>query len=575
MFRFFNRSKKVSFSKKMYWPLFLSTFISMIAEMAIQLSDEIIVGSLINENALIAISIISPIHLITTFVAGLIVVGTSFCYCRDIGEMDKKHANKIYSQGFILIVFVGVFMYIIGTLIKDYYLDFFGISGAVKVEVDAYWTFFKYDLILAPLLYFFEYMVYADGDNLLCRVASFFLLITRILFPIVFGIKYGIYGVGLGGALSVFLVIVIYCLHFIRKNNTLHFLWHLSLKEIKEVFSLSLVDSISMLCLAIEDLILNKFVINVYSEKYIPIVVIATAIFQFTSVFDCIGKSMSVLAEIYMGENNYNAERDLYIYSFKISIVASVVFIFTIIALTPTILSAYGISSELMEIARTTIYITMFTGPFISLVFIMTSQYLIVRKLFISVFGIIISILVFPITFALIFGYFFSFTALWIGLVFGLGLSLLVIYMLEKKYANSNQILKEVQGDSKVLNKSFVATKDNIVEVQNIIKEFVKDCKMPKNEINKLDLLIEEYIINVLEHNNNEVVCECSIIRTEELISVYLRDNGKVIDWSSTEVSITGLSTYVFALLVHNYKDRKYLTSSSYNRIVFHSSLES
>lgn len=563
--------KNVSFSRKTFWPLLVSSIVTALAGVVIELSDEIVVGSLVSENALIAVSIVLPIYLFDLFLSGLIVVGSSLQFSREIGKMNKKHASEIFGQAVILLAAIGIIYFTVCVLFKDVYLDYLGISQEVRIEVNEYWHYYKYGLLVLPIQYLFELIVYEDGDNVCASLGSIVLMVTRISLSIILGINLGVKGVGLAAVLSGSAQILVYCTHFFKKSNNLHFRWYLSWKEIRKIVALSLVDSIASLCLSLMSMTLNKFVISVFSEEYIPIAVVCFAVCQITIVLDAIGKALTPMGEVYLGEKNFLAEHDLYIFSFGVSLVIGVLLQILVILFSPLILKIYGIvDPETIELARTCIIIMSFVNPFLSLNFLISSQGLIIRKIPISVFIIVAGDFVFPMTCGLLFGYLFSFVHIWIGFVIGGALSTIAGAIIYKKCANKDTLIKEIQGDRQILNKSFIVKEENIKEVQNTIINFLDNFDVPDNELNKIDLLIEEYILTVVQNNpNKEVIGECSIVYSQDAVNMYLRDSGKLIDWSDEDIKITGLSSYVFTRLTSSVDNIRYVVTSNYNRILF------
>lgn len=313
--------RSFSFSKKLYLPLMLSATLSTICELVSELLDGIIAGLFLYEEALTAIAVVSPISMFASFVSGVVVIGTSNLYLREIGKMNKKHADELYGQALVICAFVSIILFLLFEFFIDDYFMFIGISEAVIHEAYEYCTFYKYAVLLLPFEYLYELLVYDDGDNFICNFASIAYLISHTMLPIVLVGRFGIRGIGIGNFLSMFIIVFIYLLHLLKKSNNLHFRFYFSLKDIKEIVPLSLIDCIYMLFQGLTNLTLNKFVISIYSEKYIPILTAALAIVQICIIFDGLGVGMTPLCEVYMGEKNYKAEKDLFAFSTVVSLI--------------------------------------------------------------------------------------------------------------------------------------------------------------------------------------------------------------------------------------------------------------
>ena len=562
--------KTLSFSKKLYFPLMLSATLSTICELFTEIFDGIVAGLFLNETALTAIAVISPLIMFTTFVSGVIVIGTSNLYLREVGKLNRKHADELFSQALMICIFVSIALFLSFEFFIDNYFVFMGISEAVINEAYEYSMYFKYVILLLPFEYLCELLVYDDGDELICNLASIVYLLTHIFLPIVFVKDLGTRGIGLGNFLSMLSIVVVYLIHFLKKSNNLHFRFYFSFKDIKEIVPLSLIDCIYMLFQSITNLSLNKFVISIYSEKYIPILTVALAVVQMCIVFDGLGVGMTPLCEVYMGEQNYKAEKDLFAFTVIISLIESTLVVLLANIFTPYITQAYGITeTENIKLATTCIRIASLCLPFISLAFIYSSQYLILRKVFYGVFIVCLDIFVFPLFFSLICGYLFNFISLWIGfLIGGVASTLITIYLCQKKI-NKDEYLSSLDKYN-IFNKSFIAQKGNIIELRDCIENHLKKNNINHQSIIKIMLLIEEYVANVIDRNNGKnIIGECSVVIQKENIKLYLRDNGQIVDWSDPDNTVTGIEAYIYYNLVDTFEDKRYITTVGYNRTVF------
>ena len=564
------RFRTLSFSRNLYLPLMLSATLSTICELVTELLDGIVAGLFLNEEALTAIAIVSPLGMFATFVSGVIVIGTSNLYLREIGKMNKKHADGLYSQALMICVFVSIALFLSFEFFIDDYFKFMGISEAVIHEAYEYCMYFKYVVLLLPFEYLYELLVYDDGDNFICNFASIAYLLTHTLLPVAFVGSFGTRGIGLGNFLSMAIIVAVYLMHFFKKSNNLHFRFYFSFKDIKEIVPLSLIDCIYMLFQSLTNLTLNKFVISVYSEKYIPILTVALAVVQICVVFDGLGVGMTPLCEVYMGEKNYKAEKELFVFSVIVSLIESALAVIFVNIYAPYIIQTYGITgTENIKLATICIRIASLCLPFISLAFIYSSQYLILRKVSYGVFMVCVDIFVVPLVFSLICGHLFNFISIWIGFLFGsLSSTLITIYACQK-LINKDEYLSSLDKYN-ILNKSFIAQKDEIIELRNCIEDYLKNNNIDHQSIMKIMLLVEEYVTNVISRNNDKkLIGECSIIIHKDHIKLYLRDNGDIINWSDSDNNVTGIEAYVYYNLVDTFEDKRYVTTVSYNRTVF------
>ena len=87
--------------KKFKALLFVST-LSMVLEYLVILVDNIIVGNVLGEEALSAVTLVMPYYTFCIFLRMLVSVGTPILMTIEIGKGSRETANQYFSQGVIL-----------------------------------------------------------------------------------------------------------------------------------------------------------------------------------------------------------------------------------------------------------------------------------------------------------------------------------------------------------------------------------------------------------------------------------------------------------------------------------------
>lgn len=65
----------------------------------VSLTDGIVAGSYIGDEALLAVGLSAPFLAVSTFLASIVNTGTVLNYSYHVGRFDKKRATEFFSQG--------------------------------------------------------------------------------------------------------------------------------------------------------------------------------------------------------------------------------------------------------------------------------------------------------------------------------------------------------------------------------------------------------------------------------------------------------------------------------------------
>ena len=87
------------FTKKKYNALLVSSLLGWIVSLLGELSDGVIAGIFINEDAVSAVSLVTPIFSFLFFVSGFIAQGTAILFSRASGAFDSEKSQKICGMG--------------------------------------------------------------------------------------------------------------------------------------------------------------------------------------------------------------------------------------------------------------------------------------------------------------------------------------------------------------------------------------------------------------------------------------------------------------------------------------------
>ena len=296
---------KKYFCNKKFRSLLFTGSITIIIQYLLLLSDTIVVGQILGEQELAAINVVKPFHSVAIFLASLVSIGTSVFYSYEIGKFDKDKANAIFGQGVILSSGAGLLMLIVGLISQTPYFNYLELSDSAAASASDYFFFYQFVILLLPLYTVLLELVYAEGDDLICNISSILQIVVNVAASVILCFWLGILGVGLGTLLGIVCSIAVLLVHFFRKQNTLRFVWHISIKDTLKVMKCGITDSSAYLFMGLTSFVATKFVVSMFGEYYLPVLLMVFNVIELTIVFDGIGQAVTPIVNIYRGEENY------------------------------------------------------------------------------------------------------------------------------------------------------------------------------------------------------------------------------------------------------------------------------
>lgn len=564
--------RRPSLAVKKFNELIAASSLTMVVSFLMLLVDTIVVGNMLGENALSAVNIITPIYAFANFIAGLIGLGTAYAYSEALGRYDKNQADNLWGQSVILAAASGIAMMIFMMLFRDMYFDFMDVSQAVRMHAESYWQYEQFVVLLAPVLYLLLSMITNDYDDKLLMVANVVFFAGHIGFAILFTGWLGCGGASLGMVVGSVLCILVLLLHFFRKTNTLKFRWHFSIKDIAVVARLSIVDAVIYLCLGIMGFVLNKLVVVEFGDTYLPVLTLAFSVMEFALVFDGIGDAVAPLANLYLGEKNSVAEYRLIKYAMKVSIIEGVIMCIGVFACAPLVLRMFNVSDpEIIPDSLTAVRILALALPLTSVKYLLTSQYLYVRRIMLSAWMTVANDLVATTGLALLMGWIFGIKGIWWGFVLAAPIVLAAfgIYILLKYGRDMFPYL--VNGrDDRVFDESIYVNPSETVKVRDEIGLFLDKNGIEPSSANKVMLLVEETFNIIMRENAGEkIIGEVTVCLEDEGIVLHIKDNGRMFDVTDTAGGSAASENIVYRKMMELHLPRAYMISAGCNRVTY------
>lgn len=554
---------------------FTSMFISGTFTKAVMyimlLCDSIIAGYFIGESGVAAINAITPVTGIITFFGDLVSTGVGIVFTREVGAMRKKRADEIYGQGLIISISIGLLSALIIFLISDVYFSANGITGDILDNALQYYRLVPINAFMTIVIFYLEQMVYSDGDELCNNICYAFQIGGNIVLSIILTKFLGMTGIILGSVIGNGLGILVCCWHYFRKGNTLHFVWHLSFKDFLLTSRYSIVDSSVYLCWALMDYVMIGFVSSRYGDPGLITLAVVVSLIEFGVVMDGVGMAMQPLIGTYFGEKNNMLIKRVMKVATKAAILEGVAATILIWVFAEQFCGLFGITGgATLEPSISAIRIVALGFAFCSTVSLMTSYYMLIDRIGMSVCfaclqnGLLYVIL--PVSGSLIFGV----NGMWAGFVLAPVITLIcAMTFVRLKFGRESFpfLLRDEYTEIEVLDS--VLTEESAVDLSKKVDSSLHSHDYQPEVAKRASLFVEEIGLTILEKNSKNkkpVLMELSLCYGEDSVLIIERDSGELFDITDSDLQIGGLSSFVLSGLMEAHREKTYLVTTGYNR---------
>lgn len=535
------------------------------------LSDSIIAGYFIGASGVAGINAITPVTAIVTFFGDLVSTGVGIVFARETGAMRKDRADKIYGQGLIISIGMGLLSALLIFVSRDMYFAVSGITGDILINALEYYRLVPINAFLTIVIFYLEQMVYSDGDELCNNICYGFQIGGNVILSIILTKFFGMTGIILGSVIGNALGILVCCWHFFRKCNTLHFVWHLSIKDFLLTSRYSIVDSSVYICWGLMDYVMISHVSGHYGENGLITLAVVVSLIEFGVVMDGVGMAMQPLIGTYFGEGNPKLIKRVMKSGIKASIIEGAAATLLILIFAKQFCALFGITDgEALAPSIAAIRIVCLGFIFCSLVSLTTSYYMLIDRIgmatAIACFQNGLLYIILPITGSLLFGFY----GMWAGFVVApavaLTTAMLFVFFRFKK-DNFPFLLKSLESDIEVLDGTL--TPDAAVALSKEVSDSLLARQYPAGEANRAALFVEETGLTILDMNSNSkkpVLMELSLFFEEDSVLIIERDSGKLFDLTDPDVQVKGLSGFILSGLMASHQEKAYLVTTGYNR---------
>lgn len=535
------------------------------------LSDSIIAGHFIGASGVAGINAITPVTAIVTFFGDLVSTGVGIVFSREVGAMRKDRADRIYSQGLIISVGIGLLSALLILVLQNAYFKLSGVTGEILENALEYYRLVPINAFLTIVIFYLEQMVYSDGDELCNNICYGFQIGGNIICSVILTRFLGMTGIILGSVIGNSLGILTCFWHYFRKENTLRFVWHLSFRDFLLTSRYSIVDSSVYICWGLMDYVMIGFVSGRFGETGLIALAVVVSLIEFGVVMDGVGMAMQPLIGTYFGEKNHQLIKRVMRSAVKAAVIEGLAATALIWAFTRQFCALFGITGgEALAPSISALRIVSLGFTFCSMVSLTTSYYMLIDRIgmatCIACFQNGLMYILLPVLGALAFGM----GGMWAGFVAAPILTLVCAYLyVYLRFGRDNFpfLLKDMETEIEVMDDTL--TPETAAGLSNRVRSSLLAHQYMKKTADKAALFVEEIGLTILERNRQAkkpVLVELSLFFEEDSVLVIERDSGVLFDLTESDVLVGGLSSFLLSGLMKAHKDKAYLITTGYNR---------
>lgn len=562
-----------TFASQKFFSLITANLIGMLVEYLVLLSDSLIAGNLLGEEALLAINLSSPFLTFIIFIGSMITIGTNISFADEVGRGRRDQAMLYFSQSLIAGAAAG-------SLLTLFYL---GLYWAVPnlfglpPEINAYLRDYLWYICLLPLPLMFNMLLYdlivIEGGEFICSVSSVTQVLVNIGLSIWLCRALGIGGIGLGTLISSLVTILILSSFFLKKSTDLHLKWFLSAKALMSVMKYSLVDAGGFLFLAVMQMTLNIFLLQCFGpDAAVVFTVIVNLMLLFIACFDNLGEAIMPLIRIYRSEGGRQGIFKTMKTANRAALVEGLLVTVALWGCAGFIPGLFGISTpELAEQVRQAVRIYSLSIVAVAFIMLYSSYYLYLDRIALSLGGVALYMLVLPICLGTLFGLFLGLKGVWAALALSAPAALAICgaWVWLNKGGRSFPWLLEPESGRRELSYDVPKTKEGIMKLVYRLEDDLRAEGLPEKMIFRIMLMVEETEMFAIEKREEEGrLIECTVFLGEE-ISLILRDSGEEHFVMSEDAELVSLSGYVYTRLLASQREKRYILTCGHNRVIY------
>ena len=569
-----DKRQQTMMSKK-FFSMLLGGTLTMLVVSLLLMSDSIIAGAVIGPDAVAGVTLVTPIYSMAAFFGSIFSLGVPLLYSKEMGKFNKEGADHVFGFGLLMSIVVGVVMFALVALFGDMYLRSCNPTEEILKQAEGYLLWMRFTILLLPVQTLMSAVVYSDGDETVSTIASGVQGLGNIAFSIIFSQFMGIRGIGLASFLFNVVALLVLMIHFRKDSNSLRWNLYYSFGLLKETVRYSIIDSSSYLFSSLLVMALNAFISAQFGPEYLIVAAAIALSREFQLLYEGIGEAVGPILSVYVGEKCHGGLRSIYKLASKVAIIEGICVTLVLIIAAPLIPMVLHVTNpELAHWVVLCIRITALGSTFMSLLYLITSYYLVIEQIVLGTIICALRDVVLSVAFAAVLGKLFGLYGMFIGLAAAPAVAcVLSMVIVVVRYGREEWplLLSKVPGGDETYLFQLSVEPEQIIGLQKDVELLLMEKDVDKRSMGRIKLLIEELYMLIREKNEGKtILSECTITMKPEGVQIITKDDGILFDISEEDVSVTSIASFaVSAYMEQLGEDRKHLTTMSYNRSAF------
>ncbi len=503
----------------------------------------IMVGLLVDNNGLAAVSLCLPIYYLFAAIGTLIHTGTSVLVVTEMGKKNMDSANRYYTLAYAATGVFSIIILILGLLFTKEIALFLGARDELLPITESYLRVLIFGCPAALLMYFPINYLRITSKAYLAPLCYLIQAMAAIIFTYLL-IVYG----GMGATGAALATVISNCLLscfgiiFVIKYSDFKFIELKNCKkEIIETFKAGSPVALDSIGCLIRVLFLNSIAYNFAGTVGVCIIAIVTSVAEFSIAFT-LGAPQSTVSLIAI----FNSEKDTYSVrqTIKTSIILGLVTtaILAIIMgiFSPQIAMVYGIASE--DIAETALALRVFLPGLLAALVTCTlaTSYATTDSSVLANIAISLRNFIIAIPLAIVFGLFTATKEIYfisVALALGEILTLIIVLVTAKIISGHSKkkhglllLDDSVEKSGKIAAFSVKNTSEAIVSCSEGVNEFCEQNDLPPKIAMCLSLSIEEMLVVIKEQaldNREDELIDVRLFTVGDIVGLRIRNGGK------------------------------------------------
>lgn len=542
----------------------------------VSLTDTLVAGNMINQDALVAIGLMSPFQFAAMFLSAMINSGTMLNYTRCIGRFENKRAQEVFRHGCVLALAVGTLFALFMLAVRERFLIKTAVSAATRGYQKEYYDVIIWYYLSLPFYTVLDNTVMNTGGEKLSSAANIVQTVSNVLLSILLSRSLDVKGIALAAVLCQFTAMGMVGAWLLRKRVPAGFSLSFSLRDFLSILQEGIGRSVFFAMTSIMTAIMNVYTAGRFGTNAVTVFIVVMKIVDISVIFMGLALALQPFIGMLRGEKNTKAERQLMQEACRSMLIYGTAAAIAAIVFAPLLAAAFGVGSGALGAAA--VLGVRIAGASLAvralLMLFFVYYYLTDRRVpmfLITILSDFAAPVVLGILGAAIFG---CQEGIWTGIAVAPILSLFVCTCFVRGVYGKERFpfLLPPRDENRICIYDFSLNNENIVAMAETAGAVLTADGYLTKTVRLFELLVEELLMLIREKNadpDEKLSVECTIMLEDDGARLILRDSGIVFDITDEDAKIDSFRQYLVGQILTIPNVRRYITSAGYNRSEF------